>query len=282
MASTSALQRVEEKGWRRGFANLLSKENGAWWRTRRWLVQSVIWLLILNGIVATVLWAVPNNAAGEAAARDANALARMMSEKYTTGLTIFIIMCGIAPVIGAIIIGQDAIIEEKRSGTAAWVLSKPVSRIAFVLSKLIANAFGLLITAIVVQGVIAYAQISASAGRLLSIGGVLAALGLLFLNLLFYFTLTLMLGTLFDSRGPVLGIAFALLFGYQLFLGLAPWLAQIMPWAIVTQTNLSSTPLAVTVALEQPLVSVTPILVTAVWCVLFIGVALWRFNREEF
>jgi ABC-2 type transport system permease protein len=278
MASTSALQRVEEKGWRRGFANLLSKENGAWWRTRRWLVQSVIWLLILNGIVATVLWAVPNSAPDQAQ----GAAGVLQQAKYIEGLMIFIIMCGIAPIIGAIIIGQDAIIDEKKSGTAAWVLSKPVSRVAFILSKLIANAFGLLITAIVVQGVIAYAQVSASAGHLLSIGGFLAALGLLFLNLLFYFTLTLMLGTLFDSRGPVLGIAFALLFGYQLFLGLAPWLAQIMPWAIVTQTNLSSTPLAVMAALEQPLVSVTPILVTAAWCVLFISVALWRFNREEF
>jgi len=56
----------------------------------------------------------------------------------------------------AIIIAQDAIIGERQSGTAAWVLSKPVSRPAFILSKLVAGAIGLLVTGIVIQGVVAY------------------------------------------------------------------------------------------------------------------------------
>jgi len=47
MSAHSAILPVHETGWRRGFANLLSKENGAWWRTRRWLVQTIIWVAIL-------------------------------------------------------------------------------------------------------------------------------------------------------------------------------------------------------------------------------------------
>jgi hypothetical protein len=34
--------------------------------------------------------------------------------------------------------------------------------------------------------------------------------------------------------------------------------------------------------LGQPLSSATPILATAVWSIVFVGIALWRFGREEF
>lgn len=281
MAGNSALLPINEKGWRRGFANMLRNENGAWWRTRMWIVQTIIWLLILNGILATLLWAAPQPARVNAGEAGESAFAALMAEKPTAGLSVFMIMSGIAPAIAIVIIAQDAIIGEKQSGTAAWILSKPVSRTAFILSKLVANAIGILITAVILQGVIAYAQISAASGAARPIGPFLGAMGLVFLNLMFYLTLTLMLGTLFDARGPVIGIAMALLFGYQIFLGIAPWLAEIMPWALVVQTG-SSAPLAVTVALGLPIASYTPIIATVLWSVIFTIVAVWRFNREEF
>ena len=59
MTSASVLQPVKESGWRRGFANLLRKENGEWWHTRRWWTQSLLWLLIINGILALALWVLP-------------------------------------------------------------------------------------------------------------------------------------------------------------------------------------------------------------------------------
>ena len=38
-----------ERGWRMGLANMLTKEIAAWWRTRRWWVQCLVALLLLNG-----------------------------------------------------------------------------------------------------------------------------------------------------------------------------------------------------------------------------------------
>ena len=284
MAAEVPLQPVHERGWRMGLANMLSKENGAWWRTRFWIVQSVIWLFILNGIVATLLWAAPEQPASPSGngTGETSVVERLMAEKPNTGLFIFLLMSGIAPVVGAIIIGQDALIAEKQSGTAAWVLSKPVSRTAFVLSKLVGHGLGLLVTAVLLQGLIAYLQVSAAAGRALLPLPFLAALGVVFLNLLFYLTLTLMLGALFDNRGPVIGIPLALLFGYQLFLGVTPWLAEIMPWALVVNAQPDSLPISVALALEQPLPSITPVIGALLWSALFVAVALWRFNREEF
>lgn len=208
----------------------------------------------------------------------------MMQDKPTAGLILFFLMSGIALPIAAIIAGQDVIIGEKQSGTAAWVLSKPVSRPAFILSKLLANGLGFLVTGILVQGTIAYLQVSLAAGAPRPIANFIGGLGLVYLNLMFYFTLTLMLGTFFEGRGPVLGIALALLLGYQLLLGIAPGLALIGPWAL-GMSILGGLPLAATVALGAPLPSanaVLPIIATAVWCVVFAAVAIWGFQREDF
>ncbi len=239
---------------------------------------SLVWGLILNGLLAMVLFAAPPEA-GQAAAQ----AGRIPEAKDVSGLTLFFVIAGLALSIGTIILAQDEIIDEKKQGTAAWILSKPVSRTAFILSKLLANALSILIVMVLVQGALAFVQVSIARGSLLPIGPFLGALGLLFLDLMFYLTLALMLGTLFNKRGGVLGIPLAILLGYQLVIGVAPALGEIMPWALTMplgQTAGSS--LALALALGQPLPSVTPIIATAVWCVVFTAVALWRFNRDEF
>jgi ABC-2 type transport system permease protein len=112
-------------------------------------------------------------------------------------------------------------------------------------------------------------------------------MGLVYLNALFYLTLALMLATIFHGRGPVLGISVLVLmsglmiFSYNLVLEHAPWLVAVLPWKLLADFE-SARPLAAFVALGQPLPTVTPIIGTAVWCVLFVAVAIWRFRREEF
>ncbi|HEY4722873.1 MAG TPA: ABC transporter permease subunit, partial [Anaerolineae bacterium] len=207
----------------------------------------------------------------------------MPEAKDVAGLSVFFIIAGIALSIGTVILGQDEIIDEKKQGTAAWILSKPVSRTAFVLAKLLANAFSILIVMVLLQGALAFVQVSIVRGSLWSIGPFLGGLGLLFLDLMFYLTLTIMLGTLFNGRGAVIGIPMAIGFGWQFLLGLAPFLGEIMPWALtmpITQKVDSS--LAMAVVTGHPLPSVTPIIATAIWCVVFTVVAVWRFNRDEF
>ena len=49
-AANPALQAVNERGWRRGLANLLRNENSMWWGTRKWLVHLLLWLVVLNGL----------------------------------------------------------------------------------------------------------------------------------------------------------------------------------------------------------------------------------------
>ena len=41
-----------ERGWRMGLRSMLSKELAAWWKTRRWWVQCLVAVLLLNGELA--------------------------------------------------------------------------------------------------------------------------------------------------------------------------------------------------------------------------------------
>jgi ABC-2 type transport system permease protein len=179
-------------------------------------------------------------------------------------------------------VAQGEIIDEEKLGTAAWILSKPVSRPAFILSKLFANAFNLLVVMVLLQGGLAY-LIFAVMGQPLPIGPFVGALGLIFLHLLFYLTLTLMLGTLSEARGAVIGVPLLILFGFQMILPVLPAAGIIMPWALVTSVpGISGAGLVVDLLSGQALRTVTPIIGTALWCVIFTIVAVWRFNREEF
>ncbi len=62
---------------------------------------------------------------------------------------IYAVFAGMFPAVAVVIIMQGVLVGEKRDGTAAWVMSKPISRPAFILSKVLANSLGVLATMVV-------------------------------------------------------------------------------------------------------------------------------------
>ncbi|MFA9437456.1 MAG: ABC transporter permease [Candidatus Bathyarchaeota archaeon] len=268
MTNEGNLLSVDERGWRRGFANLLRRESDKWWRTRRWQVQSLLWLLIVNGILAIGVWVVPIMEPAEAGSLIEN-------------MVIFMKLMAWFPMFSVIVIAQGAIVGEKQSGTAAWVLSAPVSRSAFILAKFIGNAVAFLVILIGLQGFVAFAQLSLSVGGVESLQPFLAGMGLLSLYLLFYLALTLMLGTFFSSSEPVLGISIAVAIGSMwelggMFSGLVPGISLVLP------ESLPSLVVAVVSGETLPSVWPIPIISISLYTVLFVALAIWRFNREEF
>jgi len=242
---------------------MLRAEFGKWFRTSMWWTQSLIWILVINGILAGLLWGDESMEIFEAAA-------------------FFSLFMGLFPAIAIIIIMQDAIVGEKESGTAAWVLSKPVSRSAFVLSKLIANLVGVLVTMVLLPSLVAYIHISYAGGALLDALNFLGGLGVIYLNLSFYLTLTLMLGTFFNHRGPVIGIPLALAFGQQLILGISPFLVEVLPWTLVIPYGDIELPFAAAIIRGEVPHSMNPFYTALFMVVVFIALSLWRFEREEF
>jgi ABC-2 type transport system permease protein len=268
MSQSEAIQLVNESGRFRGFANLLRKENSLWWGTRKWWVQSLIWLLISNGIIALMLWIIP--------AFDPTDPVPPPSEMMNA----FLSTHGAFAVIGVMILAQSAIVGEKRSGTAEWILSNPVSRSAFILSKLLGNALGIMAILVLIQSTVAYLQISLRTGSFLPLVPSIAATGLLSLTLLFYLALAIMLGTIFNARGPVIGISIGVLVIQslleQLLVAWAPWIPLVLPDTVLQ--------LAAPIVQGQPLPAQwpIPIISTALMSILFVLIAMWRFNREEF
>jgi ABC-2 type transport system permease protein len=269
MAGNTTLIEVKDRGWLNGFEPLWRKENHGWWGTWSWLVKILVWTAIIDGMLALVML-MSQVEAGKAE-----------EPLEQTALMIYFIFAGIVPACGVIIFGHETLIDERKMGTAAWVLSKPVSRAAFLLSKFFADALGVLTTMVLVQGLVAYFIYKASTGIWLSIPGFLAGLGLIYLFLIFFLALTLMLSTLFHSRGPVIGIPLVFISCSYLAI-LVPWLGKVMPSSLILSLESGQPSLAEALAQGQPLQTVTPILATVLLVILFILVALVRFGREEF
>ena len=263
MATEQSLVPVKAAAWLSGFRNMLRKENGRWVGTHEWLTQSAIWLALVNGVVALVLY-IGFTQSGAPATAD-------MIQLF------FMLLGGFTP-FGVIILTQSDVVGERQSGTAEWVLSAPLSREAFLLSKLVANSAWIFATMVLLQG-IAFNLILAAFG-LRTVPALNMAWGLAVncLHLLFWLTLTLMLGAFFHSRGPVLGIPIVLLLLQNLLAQLAsvyaPWLVPMLPQSLLVQ--------GMQLAQGQGISSTVPFAAMALLSVVFTAAAVWRFRQEEF
>lgn len=283
MANNTTLLEVKDQGWLNGFGPLWRKENHAWWGTRSWLVQMIVWVVVVDGLLAMATLGAPMLEAIDNPQAIQQAETRKADEPVEQdALAMYFLLAAMLPTFGVIVLGQDIVIQERQTGTAAWVLSKPVSRATFLLSKLAANSLGVLATMVLAQGFIAYFLCKASTGIPLSVPGFLAGMGMIFLFLVSVLALTLMLGTLFQSRGPLLGIATAYVSGTFLASIVVPGLGKVMPSYMFWASGNGQPSLAVTLALGQPLPTVFPILVTVLLAILFSIIALVRFQHEEF
>jgi ABC-2 type transport system permease protein len=258
----SVFQLKEGFGWSRGLDNMLAVELGRWFRTKKWWVQILIWAAILNLILLVV--AVSEGEAGG-----------QLIMLYNTFLGIFASF-------GVCILMQGSIVKEKESGTAAWVLSKPVSRQAFVVAKLLANVAGVTVTILLAQSLIAYGIIYFASGTALPPLSFVGGVGVQLVHLLFYLTASLMLGALFSKRGPVIAIPVVFLFAQQLLIGVFPVLARVLPYTLAMPLDESRFP-AVAIAVmtgSQPL-SYWPLATTLGASVVFVAVGLWVVQRLE-
>jgi ABC-2 type transport system permease protein len=263
LAARQGLLPARGGGWLAGFGNMLSKELGEWFHTRRWLWQLLIWLIIINGLIAFMLWVAPM-IAGEGA-----------PPPEVTGLFYFFSTVAMTGTIGVIILAQDEIIQEKQSGTAAWILSKPAARSAFILTKLLANLFGALIFIVLLPGLVTLGEVFLAAHKVAPLGPFLAGAGVILLALVFYMSLVILLGVLFESRGPVLGIALGVMFFCQLAGNYLPKIALVLP------SSLHGIALGVAMGEPLPAMAVWGVISTATLSIMFILVALWRFQHIE-
>jgi ABC-2 type transport system permease protein len=266
----SQFQLVNEKGWRRGLNNLLRGEYSAWFKSSRWWKQLLVWLAIINGMMVIMIIATAE------AAKDGNDGPPL--------LFMYGIFGGMFVAFGVMIIMQRVLVREKQAGTAAWVLSKPVTRTAFVVSRLVVNTIAILLTSVIVPGVILYMTLAlfSDIGWLSPLG---FAAGLLMVSLhtFYWIALVLMMGTLVESSAAVIAVPMVLYFIFWYVPGLIPALVYISPLLLTfSPAPDQMSALSVSFMTGEPVFSWLPLISTVISCVIFIAVAIRRFNRQEF
>jgi ABC-2 type transport system permease protein len=272
IAARQGLLPARGRGWLTGFNNMLGKELGEWFRTRRWLWQLLIWLLIIDGWVALMLFIIPALAARMPGL--STGLEGIPPEVW--GVYAYFTILSLAGPIGVIILAQDEIIQEKQTGTAAWILSKPAARQAFILTKLLSNILGVLVFIVVVTGLVALVMGYLASGAWAPLAPFLAGAGIFMLGFIFFISLVILLGVVCESRGPVMGIAFGIFLGGLLLRNFIPYILYVLP--------LSTDAIAMQIVMGMPLPAfmVSQVISTVVLSVVFILLALWRFQHKEF
>ena len=252
---------IRSQGWRVGLGNLTRKELGLWWRTKLWWIHALIWAVLLAGVSTVVMF----DPAGTAEAR--------MNEAIQT----FFLVGATAVPIGIVLTLQGAIVGEKELGTAAWVLSKPVSRSAVLVSKLVAHFVGFVATALLIPASLFLISETVFFEGSIDLGAFSVGMAIAALGILFYVVLTLALGCIYKARGPIAGVGITLVLMGQFFKGILPLpLVLATPWLL--GDTAASFPMHELPEFDRSI----PVIVVVVEIIVLGLVAVWRFNREEF
>lgn len=276
MTANLDLLGVNERKGLRGFANLFQKEKQAWWSTRRWWINAIFWTMLLCGLTAIMLFA-PSDEAAQATESEIAQAGGLVAYILSLGLSVFFEFGVPVLGIGTVVLAQDLIIGEKQSGAAEWLLSKPVTRRAYVYSKLAANTPSLLILLVGLPSMLVYVMLSIRIAAPFPLLPFISAVGIMALHTIFYLALTLMLGTIFINRIAILGIALGSVLGGGILGGLLKPLLYVTPWMLPKAAWLTATSQTV-----PPEAGIAPVVATILWIVVFTFLALMKFEKMEF
>ena len=257
--TTEMIPRTNTEPWYAGMKNLLNRELFHERSRMYWIQQLLVWALFTNGLVVIVL-SLPTS---------------MMEESSVVmlSLIIFYSILGFLISIFIPVLLQGIVIDEKLSGIAAWILSKPVSKKAYLLSKLTASILAITVVSVVINGIIGYG-VFIIFGYILDIPGFLMNLGLTSIVVAYFASLTVMLGTVTTSRGKVLASAVGLGIGAQIIARYFPLVIFLIPYPLPV--------MGIGFIIGEPVLGLEWMLLSAsVQIFMFTIIALFVFDRTE-
>ncbi len=245
-----------------GLRSLVALEDARWKKSYNWLKSSLVWLALFNGLMYMGLVYTPG-------------LTGVAPDVASALIMLYQMLSSFCPV-GAIIIVHNSLISEKENGTAAWVLSAPVSRASMIISKLGVNLLYTSSITIVLQSVVSFYIIQYATNVSLPIASYYLGVAQMALYLAFWVTLTITLGVVLDNRGTVMGASLGIMFLHGPVANLAsryiPFITQLMPSALLNSAISSATGGAF---------SPHAIMVVFMWIMLFALFACLRFEEQE-
>jgi ABC-2 type transport system permease protein len=239
---------------------MLKKQMRDWYGTRKWLWVGGISTLL--GAAFSLMMYV----AAQAAASEGDAIPPEMLVDMP------MILLGTILVLVPVLLAMGEVVEEKKSGTAAWIMSKPASRYGFILSKWVAVSFNVVLLSLILPGITTFALSSVLFNVSFSITSVAGALGILALYYTTVVAATIFFGVVMKSQGAVAAIVIGALTLLPM-INIVPVLWELLP---TTMFNVAS----VLVKTGQVL-SYLPIMGGVVAVVMSLAAALVVFNRQE-
>lgn len=279
MVGNDELHPVKEQRHLSGFGNLFRQEVANWWQTPTWLVQFLLWTVLINALMAFGLFA--NAHAPDILLSSPEEQVQIREFQVVDALNLFFTVGTIVLPMVAALFGQETLLEESDSGAAAWILSKPISRAAYVLAKVAAHSLSILATMVVFPGALAYLLFWLARFNL-PWWGMSAAMGLIFLNSLFFLCLATLVGLVAKSRGAALGVTLALALGSRFILPHLPWLQNALPWGFTYDVARNMPAQLISLAQGQPLINLLPVIATLGWVAAFLILSLRFFGQQEF
>lgn len=252
-----------------GFSVFLRKELREMVRSNRLLVVAAVFLLL--GIISPVtakytpelLKALGTGQNGVQITFPTPTVADAIAQylKNVAGTGIFV----------AILLPMGMVAREKERGTAAFVLTKPVSRAAFLGAKLVALV-ALLGIGVLIAAVATYIY-TAILFEPVALGGFIGCTALILLSLVVYGLLTFLGSTIANSQLPAVGIGLAAWVLISL-IGISPTAAQYTPGGLLEPAGA----LARGATADHLLLSVVA---NIVLCALLMTLAWLAFRRQE-
>ena len=212
-----------------GFRILLAKELREQLRTYRLPVVAVVFLTfgILSPVTARYMPEIAKAFGGAEAAAIVAALGTPTVADAVERLLGYFVQFGL---LISILLAMGTVATEKERGTAALMLSKPVSRGAFLAAKLAAIAINLAI-AVALGASVGYLYIGMLFGTWLPVAGFVAMAALLWLTLVAFAAFTFLGSTMTRSALAAAGIGFVA-FAISATLGNLPVVGAYMPGSL--------------------------------------------------
>ncbi len=251
-----------------GLGPLLGKELLEQWRTRRLLIVAMVFVLLAVGSAFLARYT----------AELVQSLGGVPFEiefpepTVADAVTQFLKNLGQAGILTAILLSMGSVATEKERGTAALLLSKPVSRAAYLVAKLIAIGVTLGVSLALASAVgYLYTTLLFEAP---DPAGWAAMTALLWLALLAYAALTFVGSTLTRSPMAAAGIGIAGLIG----IGLVSALPNVAPY---TPAGISGGPAQALALGEDPGPLIGPLLANVALVVALVVISWLAFRHQE-
>ncbi len=255
MTIEEELTKIEEKNWFAGFWNLIKVELGG---IKSLLLMTLLWVGVIDGILL---------------------MTGISEPEFELVMALYPLVAGFFPPIAVILISMTTIVEEKKFGTIAWILSKPVSRTTYIMAKWFAKSIYVFVSMCLIPGIVAYFVIVLLTGVVVSFLNFLLAICMIGLIQVFFVGFTIWLGTVVNNAGAV--AAFPMVFNFtQQFIGGIPFVIYVLPIAIILYPTGYSIAYSIILGLEP--FSYLPVVVTIAFVVIFPLLAIRQFNRSDF